>query len=156
MDPIIVRARDCACPDQPHREEGDTVSLLPVLSLAGGLAAQADIIAAAGDGTTLMQRWLVTSVTHGAVGWNLLDADGAAVPFDLAVLLADYAFALPVAERADELYSPAVIDPLARRLNGTSWTGRTDASTSPRVQSIRKRRGSSSPERSAASLPLTG
>lgn len=155
MEPVIVRARDCACPGTPH-EEGDTVSLLPTPSLECGLAAQADIVAAAGNGTVLMQRWLVTYVRHGATGWNLTDAEGGAVPFDVDALLADYAFALPVAERADELYSPSIIDPLARRLNGTSRTGRTAASTSPRVRSITKRPASSSRRASAASLPLTG
>lgn len=154
MDLVIVRARDCACPGTPH-PDGDTVSLLPTLSLSGGLAAQADIIAAAGDGSTLAQRWLVTYVRHGAVAWNLVTDDGP-VPFDVTAILGDYAFALPVAERADELYSPSVIDPLTARLSGLSRTGRTAASTSPRVQSIRKRRGSSSRGRSAASLPLTG
>ena len=154
MEPIIVRARDCACPGTPHGE-GDTVSLLPKLSLSGGLAAQADIIAAAGDGSILAQRWLVTYVRHGAVGWNIANEAGP-IPFDVDELLADYGFALPVAERADELYSPAVIDPLTRRLGETSRTGRTGASTSPRVQSIPRRHGRSSPARSAASLPLTG
>lgn len=155
MDLIEVRARDCACPGGPHAG-GDIVSLRPHLSLAGGLAAQGDIIAAAGDGTTLMQRWLVSYVTHGAVGWNLIDEHGKDVPFDVAALLADYSFALPVAEKADELYSPSVIDPLTRRLGKTSRTGQTTASTSPRAQSIRKRRGSSSPATSGASMRLTG
>jgi hypothetical protein len=155
MDLIEVRARDCACPGAPHAG-GDIVSLRPQLSLAGGLAAQADIIGAAGDGSTLAQRWLVTYVTHGAIGWNLVDEYGKDVPFDVATLLADYSFALPVAERADELYSPSVIDPLTRRLGETSRTGRTVASTSPRAQSIRKRRGSSSPATSGALMRLTG
>ena len=101
MELVIVRARDCACPGTPH-EEGDTVSLLAKLSLSGGLAAQADIIASAGDGSTLAQRWLVTYVRHGAVAWNLTDDDGP-VPFDVDAILADYAFALPVADRADDL-----------------------------------------------------
>jgi len=153
MELVIVRARDCACPGTPH-EEGDTVSLLAKLSLSGGLAAQADIIAAAGDGSTLAQRWLVTYVRHGAVGWNLTDENGP-VPFDVDAVLADYAFALPVADRADDLYSAAIIDPLTVRLNGISRNGLTDASTSPRVRSIQKRRGSSSRARSAASTPST-
>ena len=151
MELVIVRARDCACPGTPH-EEGDTVSLLAKLSLSGGLAAQADIIAAAGDGSTLAQRWLVTYVRHGAVAWNLVDDDGP-VPFDVDAILADYAFALPVADRADDLYSAAIIDPLTVRLNGISRNGLTDASTSPRVRSTQKRRGSSSRVRSAASMP---
>ena len=151
MELVIVRARDCACPGTPH-EEGDTVSLLAKLSLSGGLAAQADIIAAAGDGSTLAQRWLVTYVRHGAVAWNLVDEDGP-VPFDVDAILADYSFALPVADRADDLYSAAIIDPLTVRLNGISRNGLTDASTSPRVRSTQKRRGSSSRARSAASMP---
>ena len=149
MEPIVVRARDCACPGTPH-EEGDTVSVLPVPSLACGLAAQADIVAAAGDGSILAQRWLTTYIRHGAVAWNLLDVSGKPLPFDVDAILADYTFALPVANRVDELYSDAVLAPLALRLNGQSQTGRTSASTSPRRQSIRKPRGRSSRATSAA------
>lgn len=147
-----VRARDCACPNTPH-EEGDIVYLLPKPSLACGLAAQGDIAAAGGDGTVLAQRWLMTYVKHGAVGWNLTDDKGREVPFDLDELLADYSFALPVAERAGELYSDAILRPLQARLNGTSQSGSIAASTSPRVRSMTKRRGSSSPAPSVASVP---
>lgn len=152
MDRIAVRARDCACPGTPH-EEGDVVFLLAKLSFVGGLAAQADIVSAAGDHAALAQRWLVTYVRHGAVGWNLTDEAGDPVPFDVETILADYGFALPVAEKADELYSASIIDPLTARLNDISRNGRTDASTSPRVRSIPKRRGSSSRGRSAAMKP---
>ncbi len=155
MDPIRVKARDCACPGTPHGEEGDVVLLLPRPSLACGLAAQADIVAAAGDGTVLAQRWLVTYLRHGAVGWNLVDEAGKDVPFDVDALLADYAFALPVANRADELYSDAILDPLRSRLDGLSRNGRTAASTSPRRQSTRTRRARSSRATSAASSRST-
>ena len=149
MDTVTVRARDCSCPGTPH-EDGDTVTILARPSLALGLAAQADIIAAAGDGSTLAQRWMVTYIRLGAVGWNLTDGEGLPVPFDVQVLLDDYAFAVDVADKADDLYSQAILRPLTARLNGISQTGRTTASTSPRVQSIRKRRERSSPASTAA------
>jgi len=149
MDTVTVRARDCACPGTPH-EDGDTVDILARPSLALGLAAQADIIAAAGDGTTLAQRWMLTYIRLGAVGWNLVDADGLAVPFDVQGLLDDYTFAVDVADKADDLYSEAILRPLTARLNGISPTGRTTASTSRRVRSIPKRRAPSSRGSSAA------
>lgn len=105
---------------------------------------------AIGDKNILAQRWIVTYVRHGAIGWNFLDAAGQPVPFDVEVLLADYALSAPVAEKADELYSDTVFDPLVERLNGQSRNGRTAASTSPRRQSIRKPRGRSSRATSAA------
>ena len=149
MDTVDIRARDCACPGTPH-PDGDTVTILARPSLALGLAATADIIAAAGDGSILAQRWQVTYIRLGAVGWNLLDIDGEPVPFDAQVLLDDYGFSYNVADKADDLYSAAILRPLTERLNETSRTGRTSASTSQRVRSTPKRRAPSSPVPSAA------
>lgn len=157
MDLVSVRARDCACPGTPH-EDGDIVYLLPKADLNLGVAAEQDIIASRDsiDGPSeLLRRWTVTYVRHGAKGWNLLDDKGKAVPFTVDTILDDYTFARPIAEAANDLYAEAVMTPLVKRLNGRSQTGPMDGSTSPRVQSIRKRRGSSSPDISAASEPLT-
>lgn len=157
MDLVTVRARDCACPNTPH--DGDTVDLLAKPSLALGLAAHSDMNATidpAGvvDGAKLKERWFQTYLRLGAVGWNLTDDDGSAVPFNVDELLADYAFAYPVAEKADELYSEAILRPLLERLSAISRNGQTAASTSPRATSIRSRRKSSSPEPSVVSRPL--
>ncbi len=129
-EPIEVRVRDCACPNEPH-PDGDVVYLSSTLSLQGGLAAQADIIKSAGNGTELAAAWRVSFVRHGATGWNLLDEDGDPVPFDVDALLSDYGLAYLVAEKADEVYGDAVMRPLLARLKTTSPSGRTKQPTSP-------------------------
>lgn len=148
-----VRVRDCECPGTPH-PDGDVVYLAPKLSLAGGLAADYDIRTAAGNGTFLAQLWQVTLVKYGAIGWNFLDEDGP-VPFDVNVLLEDYALASPVAEAADEAYGEAVMRPLLKRLKAISQPGRTNGSTSVTPPSTSKRRARSSPATTAASVPST-
>jgi len=152
MEPVSVRIRDCECPGTPHGEEGDLVFLASTLTLEGGLAAQGDILAAAGDGSALERRWRVTFVRHGAVGWNLVDENGQ-TPFDVNVLLADFALGYPVAERADDLYGDTIVRPLLARPSGTSRNGSTAASTSPSVRLTSRRRGSSSPAISAVMRP---
>ena len=151
--PVEVRVRDCACPDgaegKPH-PDGDVVFLAPKLSLAGGLAATADISAALGNGSMLAELWLVTFVKHGAIGWNIVDEDGDPVPFDVDVLLDDYDLAMPVAEKADELYGDTVARPFLTRLKAISQRGRTEASTSPPSGSTTKPRKRSSRATTAA------
>lgn len=157
MDDLVpVRARDCTCPNTPHAE-GDFVSILPRPSLDLGLEAQYDLSQVMDDkgvvdGTRLKARWLKTYIRMGAVAWNLTDADGAPVPFDVNVILADYEFAYPIADRCDDLYSEAILRPLMARLNAISPNGRTAASTSRPVRSIRSRPVRSSPNGSAATV----
>lgn len=147
---VPVRVRDCACPDAPHGE-GDVVYVAPTPSLQLGLEAQRDIRESLGSGSMLAERWLVTFVRYGAMGWNFLDADGEPLPFDVDVLLADYTLASPVAEKCDELYGEAVTRPLLARLRAISQRGRTAGSTSPTTGSTPKPRRRSSPATSAAS-----
>ena len=134
-EPVVVRVRDCACPGTPHADEGDVVYLRPKLSLAGGIAAQQDLVASRGpDGTAdvaeLTRRWLVTYVRYGAIGWNFTGEAGEPVPFDVNVLLDDFSLADSVADKADDLYAEAVLRPLGLSRPKTSPTGPTDASTS--------------------------
>lgn len=145
-----VRVRDCACPNSPH-SEGDLVYVKPKLSLAGGLAATADIQAALGNGSLLAELWLVTFVRHGAVGWNFTDEDGEPVPFDVEALLEDFEIARAVAETCDELYGETVASPLVDRIRRLSKRGPTNGSTSPTSEQTRKPRGRSSRRTSAAS-----
>jgi hypothetical protein len=155
-EPVPVRVRDCACPGQPHGEEGDIVFLAPTPSLACGLAAQADMVKAAGDGSFLAQLWQVTYLRHGAVAWNFLDARGKPLPFDVEAILADYSIAQPAAEKADELYGEAVMRPLLNRLSTISPDGPTVASISPLQRSNRSQRRRSSPATTAAMRQRTG
>lgn len=164
---VEVRVGDCACPDTPH--EGDVVYLLPKLGLEGGTAAEFDLLFsreiedAARSTLVLLARWTVTFVRYGAVGWNRVRLDERGrpepEPFDVEALIADYAAARLIAERANELYSEAVMRPLfeaarasepsPNRAQRRSRTGRTGGSTSRRPASIRSRPESSSQDASA-------
>jgi hypothetical protein len=148
-EPVAVRVRDCECPGTPHGEEGDVVFLAPTLSLEGGLEATADIRVAVHDGKVIAKRWRVTFVRYGAIGWNWLDADGEPLPFDVEVLLADYTLALPVSEKANDLYGESVVRPLLAKPKTTSPPGATGGSTSPTLRSIPSPRKRSSPATSA-------
>jgi hypothetical protein len=129
MTPEKVRVRDCACPGTPH-EEGDFVLLAPTLSAEGGIAAEQDM-AENRDTDVLTRKWLLTFLRHGAIGWNFQDESGD-IPFDIDVLMADWALARPVAIRAGELYQASVISPFLPTPAKRSPTGRTRATTSRR------------------------
>lgn len=145
---VAVRVRDCACPDGVH-EGGDLVFLAPTPSLQLGLEAQRDIRESLGSGSMLAERWLVTFVRYGAIGWNFEDGDGP-MPFDVETILADFSLASPVAERADELYGEAVTRPLLARLRTISQRGPTAGSTSRTTGSTPKPRKRSSRATTAA------
>lgn len=150
-----AKFRACTCPGTPHPEEGDVVFLRPTISLTGGLALEADMTAAAVAGElediqrVLTARWLVTCITYGAIGWNVVDESGP-VAFVVADILADYNLSRPVADVAAELYTDTVLIPLAERLSGVSHSGPTNGSISPTARPTRKPRRRSSPATSAA------
>lgn len=123
LTPVPVRVRDCACPDTPHADTGDLVYLRPTLSLEGGIAAQQDLVASGGDPGVLTRMWLVSFVRFGVTGANY-------EPFSVDDLLADFDLAMPVAEKADELYSEAVLRPLGLSRSANSKRGPTASSTS--------------------------
>lgn len=163
MDLVPVRVRDCECPGTPHQEEGDIVFLRPMLGLEGGSTAELDLVMAQSEpegvarAAVLLRRWRVTFVTHGAAGWNWLDERGKPVPFDAAVLLADYRLGKPVADAANDLYQEAIIGPLAEPTPSParSPNGRTGRSTSAARQRRSGSPASSSPATSADTQPLT-
>ena len=123
---VSVHVRDCDI-----HEEGHSVSLLPTISLEGGIAAEQDLYAAQGNEAEITKRWLMTFVRYGAVDWDLCD-NGEPMPFDLEALLADYSLARPVADKASELYAAAVLAPFQTKPEARSPTGRTRATTSRR------------------------
>lgn len=157
---VFARMRDCACPGTPH-PEGDGVWLTPTVSLAGGLALEADLRAALVEAATSDQwneeavstlvtsKWLTTALRHCAVGWNLEDEAGP-VPFDVDRLLADYTLARHVADAAADLYSETVLVPLAQSVSGASANGSSNGSTSLTARSTRKSPRRSSRATSAA------
>ena len=155
-----VRVRDCACPGEPHGEEGDIVFLAPTLGFDGGFQAETQLLEVADEiptppgakdaevnrvGLERLRRvrplWLKTFVRYGATGWNLLDDDGAPVPFDVEAILADYALARPVADAAADLYQPTVLAPFLDRQRKRSPTGPTPATTSRLAKQTRSRSG---------------
>lgn len=115
----------------------------PRPSLACGLEAREDVRQSLGSGTLLAERWLVTFVKHGAIGWNLVDEDGDPVPFDVRVILNDFDLAEPVAEKCDELYGETVTRPFLESIRKLSQRGPTVGSTS-RTPGSSKARSSSS------------
>lgn len=129
-DLVPVRVRDCACPDSPHADEGDLVYLLPTLPLDGGILAEQQLNANIGDPDRLTRVWLRTFLEHGIAGWNLTDEDGEPVPFDAAVILADWTLARPVGDKAAELYSDSVLAPFQQASPSKSPTGPTRRGTS--------------------------
>lgn len=160
---VPVRVREC--PDGTH-PEGDTVWILPKLSLEGGIAARQDLaevrrafpitdgdmdekgspVTAAGRAwdAALIRAWMVTFCRFGAVSWDLHDPDGEPWPFDVERLLTDGEIGFAVADRADDFYRSAVIRPLALGARETSRSGAMDGSTSaPKTSTGRPRRRSS-------------
>lgn len=162
---VSVRVGDCACPDSPHAD-GDVVYVLPQLGLEGGAAAEFDLLSTSDlpeerRTIALLAKWTVTFVRYGAVAWNRerLDADGRRepMPFDVEALVADYSTSRLIAEKANELYSEAVMRPLfeaARNNNPSpnraqrrSRRGQTGSSTSrPRVSTPKPSESSSPPD----------
>jgi hypothetical protein len=152
---VPVRFRGCECPGTPHKQPvtyanadkpiaGDVAFLTPKLSYAGGLIASADISNALGRGDMLKELWTVTFVRYGCVAWNLVDEDGDPVPFDVEVLLDDYDLAVPVAEKADDLYGDTVSRPFLQRIRSIGRRGPTKDLISPTKKSPSKPRARSS------------
>jgi len=127
---VPVRVRDCACPGLPHADDGDIVYLAPVLDVDGGSEAERDLVESSGDERLLQRRWLRTFITFGAKGWNLLDAEGSPVPFDVSVILEDWTLARPVGDAGSDLYVDSVTAPFQKALQARSPTGQTARTTS--------------------------
>ena len=154
MEQVKVRE----CPTGLHNGEGDWVALAPTLSLDGGLAAEQDLQEVSAKfsdpverAAHLQRRWVLTFLKYGAKDWNFHDAEGNPLEFDVQALLDDYSLGRPVAEKAADLYSEAVLRPFQTRLATRSPTGRTTATTSKARSRTRRQSGSSSPGTSAAS-----
>lgn len=169
---IFARARDCTCPGTPH-DEGDGVYLRPSLDMDGGLAAEHELYQASirhplppnptpeqaeevARAMTLEVRpaWFRLFLTHGAEGWNLVNEQGP-VPFSIDALRSDYAFARPVAEKADELYRDAILAPFLGPPPTHSRNGQTDGGTPRRPVKTPRRLRSSSPVTSVGSESWT-
>lgn len=156
---VEVRVGDCACPGTPH--DGDLVYLLPKLGLEGGAAAEFDLLLTNElpdenrRTLALLARWTVTFVRYGAVAWNRVDETGPA-PFDVESLIADYSVSRLIAEKANELYSEAVMSPLfaAAGVRPSPNRAQRRSRSGPTASSTSRRRGST-PKPSESSLPAS-
>ena len=144
-DPVEVRLAACYCPGTPH--EADLVYLAPSISMAGGMAARAAMVAGIEDQIVLQEMLAQVWIRHGVIGWNLVDENGQPVEVTPANVIA----ALPygkggrlVADRADNLYAEDILAPLVEMSKSNSRRGPTNGSTSATPPSKRKRRSPSS------------
>lgn len=159
-DPLVPVAVACPCPGAPH-SDGDTVFLGPELSLKGGLLAEAMMVRSwqkqdsSGKALTQTEASLAVEaalrevyVLDGVKEWTFVDEQGEPIEVNEAsirsVLLARYRIARPVGDKADELYSASVLDPLLQRLRKSSRSSppraSTSASTSPPSASRSRKR----------------
>jgi hypothetical protein len=140
---VPVNIGACSCPERPHAE-GDVVYLRPRLDLRGGFRVRRrlfDLNKAAYDsgGAPNMDDLEISLaevyLDEGVAGWNLVDEDGndrELTPEAMEEFIkSDYGRAEAAADAADDLYRPAVFDPLAQRalssLPPTSTNGSTSA-----------------------------
>lgn len=172
-----VRFRDCECPGTPHAEEGDYVTMRPVLGFAAGaealrLMGEAIVILAPSGGGADGKEPVIDSsrtselvgplyVREGPSGWNV-EGEAGPVPYDADVILANYTWAYPIAAAGDELYSEAILRPLVQRSSAISRNGQTaNGSTGPSTRRTRRssskarsQRASSSPANTAGHLSV--
>lgn len=142
---VPVPVNYCPCAGTPH-PDGDIVYLYPELSMPGGMAAQGAISEGLTDPVRLQELLARVWISHGVAAWTFLDDEGQPIP----VTPHNVARALPyakggrlVAEKADDIYSGAILAPLADRLKGLSPPGSTPGSrpgTSPGRTSTRRPR----------------
>lgn len=162
-DLIPVRVGACLCPGTPHAD-GDFVYLRPVLDLRGGFRVKRrliDLNRAAfaedkqGDMADLEIALAEAYLAEGIFEWNLIDQEGPIPVNEETIrdyLSNDYGRAEPVADKADDLYRPAIIDPLAQRALNSSPSTATNGRTSPTNGVGQKRPKRSKPSSTITSL----
>ena len=150
--PVPVR---CPCPGTPH-EDGDTVFLAPHIGFRAGLEAEATMVRVwtnldtSGKVPTQTEASLKVEaalreiyVVGGVKAWTFVDEAGESIEVSedsiAEILLSDFSLARPVGDKADELYTASVLDPLLARLSKSSRTTRTRGSTSAKAPSSDKR-----------------
>ena len=135
---IEVNIGACQCPNTPHAD-GDVVRLRERLGLAAGIAVQKLIIEAntadnnieGARRTGLMAEGLLL---YGVESWNLVGLDGHPLPVSPETirvqLLDDFERGQVASEKADDLYSLAVLSPLLKQVRTLSPPSPRDGSTS--------------------------
>ena len=137
--PVPVGA--CRCPGSPH-EDGDTVFLYPTIGLHGGVKAQQAILNRS-DPAALTADLTVIYVQEGIAAWTFTDDKEKAVPVTPenieSLVLRDFTYATPIADKADQLYTEAVLSPLRVAASKSSPRGPTNGSTSQPMASSPRR-----------------
>jgi hypothetical protein len=135
---VPVRVGDCRCPDSPH-PDGDFVYLFPKLGLHGGFVAERTILNLAGGDrpkqAEIEAELVDVYVKYGVADWTFVNEKGPipVTPETLASeLTSDYTLARLVADKADDLYTPVVLNPLVSRLLASLPATPTVESTSPK------------------------
>ncbi len=141
MDLVSVRIGECLCPGTPHAD-GDFIALRPILDLRGGFRVKRRLIelnqAAFGEQGSDMAELEIhlaeAYLTEGIFEWNLVDEEGP-LPINPETLrdhlFNDYSRAEAAADKADDLYRPAILDPLLQRAISSLPATPTNGSTSP-------------------------
>lgn len=120
----------CPCEGKPH-PDGDVVYLRPDLEPLQGVRAKSVVagwIEGRADAVTVNVELAALWLDIGIAEWTFLDDDGEPIP----VTSENIALALPyarggrqVADAADDLYTPMVIDPLVAKITELSSDGPT-------------------------------
>jgi hypothetical protein len=148
--PVVIGP--CECPGAPHGD-GDIVYLAPVLSAAGGMAAQAAINAGMADDVRLQELLWRVFRDHGVTGWNLEDENGPVpvTPDNLELALPYGKGGRAVADKADELYSEDMLAPFLDLVKTIQAKRASDERDERRKRSKGGSISSSPPETSAPS-----
>lgn len=161
-DPTLVPvAVACQCPGAPH--DGDTVYLRPKISLPGGIIAQQSIIEAPPTVGAQTAGLIDAFLRNEIVAWSFVDEKGNDLPVTPANvearILSDFAYAMPIADVAAELYTEAVINPLRAAASESSKRSRTNGLTSaPKASSPKRQKqpkSSSTPTSPMGDIELT-
>ncbi len=129
--PVVVNVGPCRCPGTPHTI-GDTVTLRGEPTTPMGVAAWA-VISVGGAVWDLQARLADVWRHYGIADWSFTDEKGAAIPITPTAmddLLPFGSGGREVQDRADELYSEAILRPLVERQSKSSLPTPTEPLTS--------------------------
>jgi len=132
-DPIRVDLGECECPEKPH--DMDVAWLRPRL-LVGDAMAALSVLREGGTTADLNRDIGNIFIETGLVDWTLLDDKSVKIPLSAALDGGiDWETMRPISDKAAELYTGPLLDPLVRALPASSPRGRTGASTSRKRRS---------------------
>ena len=129
--PVVVDVGACRCPGSPHASDTVTLRGEPSVEMA---AAAWGATAVGGTLWDIQARYAGIWLHYGIVDWSFVDAKGKAeliYPGNIDRLIPFSQGGMEVFDKADDLYSDAVLSPLGARMSKLSPPTPTEASTSP-------------------------